>query len=182
MRPISWFILAYVALGLQTGMEGFAQFHGAQLNLVLVAVVFIALSAPRNAALFGCFGLGFFQDLATRQPLGLYAFSYGLAAVLLVPAQQAANRDHPLTHFSATLFGGCVTAMVLLVHDYLRPAAGRITAGNGAVLPAVHLSMANLLAGALYTALLAPIVFFLLGQVRGGFKFTPPRRKVRAWV
>jgi rod shape-determining protein MreD len=181
MRWISWFILAYLALGLQTGLEGFSQVRGASVNLVLLAAVFIGLSAPRNAALLGCFGLGLLQDLTTRQPLGLFAISYGLVALLLNPAQQAVNRDHPLTQFSATLFGGLMTATVLLVHDYFRPAAGRIVTEGGAVLPAVHLSVTNLLAGSLYTALLAPIALWILARVRRGFAFTPQRRKIRAW-
>ena len=45
MRWISFFILAYVALGLQTGISAAMQWRHAGPNIVLLAVVFIAMNA-----------------------------------------------------------------------------------------------------------------------------------------
>ena len=121
MRWISYFILAYVILGLQTGIAAAMQWRNSGPNLVLLGVVFIAMNAPRNVALLGSFILGAMQDLCTQGTMGLYALSYGLVAMFVVTAQQAVYREHPLTHFSLTLIGGLITAGVLYVHDLIRP-------------------------------------------------------------
>ena len=73
MRWITYFILAYVILGLQIGAGPFLRFQGASPNLVLLAVIFITMNAPRDAALLGAFSLGVMQDLLTAQPPGLFA-------------------------------------------------------------------------------------------------------------
>jgi hypothetical protein len=106
MRWLAYVILAYVAVALQIGLGPFLRYKGAQPNLVLLAAVFIALNAPRDAALLGCFCLGLLQDLLTQQPPGLFALSYGLTAMVAVSVHQVIYREHPLTHFSVALFGG----------------------------------------------------------------------------
>src|SRR5690554_3436804 len=106
MRWLTYFILAYVALGVQIGTSGFLRYQGAGPNFVLLAAIFIAINAPRDSALLGCFVLGAMQDLVTQQSLGLYAFSYGLVAMFVVSTQNLVYRAHPLTHFSLALVGG----------------------------------------------------------------------------
>src|SRR5690349_6692345 len=113
MRWLPYFILAYVTLGLQIGLGEYLSWHGARPNLVLVAVLFVALHAPRDAALLGCFSLGLLQDLLSQHPPGLYALSYGLVAMLAVGLQHVVDRDHPLTHAGLALAGGLITAVVL---------------------------------------------------------------------
>src|SRR5579884_3280045 len=110
MRWPMYFILAYLSVALQVGLTPHLAYHGAAPNLVLLAAVFIAMHAPRDAALLGCFGLGVLQDLLTQQPPGLFALSYGLMALFIVGAQQAVYREHPLTHFSLALAGGLIAA------------------------------------------------------------------------
>ncbi len=50
MRWLPYFILAYVALGVQVGLGHYVSYKGAAPNLVLVAAVFIGLNAPPPAA------------------------------------------------------------------------------------------------------------------------------------
>src|ERR1700749_2562039 len=88
MRWLTYFILAYLTLGLQIGLAGHIALGGARPNLVLLAVIFIAINAPRDAALLGCFVLGLLQDLTTQQPLGIFALSYGLVAMFTISTQQ----------------------------------------------------------------------------------------------
>ena len=179
MRLISYIFLAYFALALQIGLAPYIAYHGASPNLVLLAVVFIAVHAPRDAALLGCFALGFLQDLVTLQQPGLFALSYGLVAMFVVSTQQVVYKEHPLTHFSLALAAGLITAVVLLAHGWVRPPAPR-TVAAGTVLPAVRISTTRELYRVLYTALLAPILLGLLQRARGAFGFQG-RRRVRAW-
>src|SRR3954453_12422463 len=99
MRWLPFFILAYVVLGVPGGIGSFVRLKGAELNLGLIAAVFVAANAPREPALLGAFFIGLFQDLLSLQPLGLYALSYGLVGLLVITARQVAYGDHPLTHF-----------------------------------------------------------------------------------
>src|SRR5687768_17515423 len=182
MRWLAYVILAYVAIALQIGLGPYLRYKGAQPNLVRLAAVFIALNAPRDAALLGCFCLGVLQDLVTQQTPGLFALSYGLTAMLAVSVHQVVYREHPLTHFLVALIGGLLTAAVLLVHGWIHPAAPSSVASDGATtLPAIRLSAGLEFTRALYTAVLAPVVIGLLQRSKRVFAFQPQRRKIRPW-
>ncbi|HZN69367.1 MAG TPA: rod shape-determining protein MreD [Tepidisphaeraceae bacterium] len=170
MRWLAWFILAYVALGLQVGLAPHLRYHGAAPNLVLLAVVYVGINAPRDAALLGGFCLGVVQDLATQQPPGLFALAYGLVAMILVGSHHLTSREHPLTHFALALVGGLVTAAVLLIHGWIHPPA-----------PGAGLSVGTEFTRVLYTALLAPVVIGVLQRAKKFFAFDSQRRKARPW-
>lgn len=181
MRWIAWFILAYVALGVQLGLGGYVRVGDASPNLVLLAVIFIAVNAPRDAALLGCFCMGAMQDLVTQQPLGLYALGYGLIAMFVVSTQTLVYKKHPLTHFSLGLVAGLMVAAVLLVHGWVRPPAPAMLTDTGAALPAMRLSPVLLFKNALYTAVLAPFVLGFLQRLARIFSFEPSRRRLRSF-
>lgn len=182
MRWLAYFILAYFAIALQIGLAPHVRYRDAAPNLVLLAAVFIALNAPRDAALLGCFCLGVLQDLATRQTPGLYALSYGLLGVVVFGAHQFVYREHPLAHFSLALVGGLITTAVLLLHGWIHPASPATPAAGGApAMPAIRLSPATEFTRTAYTAVLAPVVLGLLQRAIKVFGFQPQRRKVRAW-
>ena len=180
MRWLSYFMLAYVAVAMQIALAPFIAYHHAAPNLVLLAVIFIAVNAPRDPALLGCFVLGMLQDLVTQQQPGLFALSYGLVAMFVVSTQQVVYREHPLTHFSLTLAGGLTTAAVLLLHGWIHPPAPRLTDVTPALRP-IRVSATVLLTGVLYTAILAPFVLGLLQRLKRFFAFQPARRKMRFW-
>jgi rod shape-determining protein MreD len=160
---LTYFILAYLTLGLQIGLSGHIALGGARPNLVLLAVIFIAINAPRDAALLGCFVLGCLQDLTTQQPLGIFALSYGLVAMFTISTQQIVYRGHPLTHFSLALIGSFLTDAVILSHGWIR---------------GPRISPMLLFYSALYTAILSPIVLGILHQLKKAFAFQSPRRTV----
>jgi rod shape-determining protein MreD len=161
MNWIPFLILAYVAVAMQTGLSplvrlGSADSIGAEPNFGLIVVVFIALYAQRQTALLAAFVMGALQDLATQQPFGLFAFSYGLAAVVIASGSRKVYRSHPLTHFFFALLGGFISALVLLLHSHLRHTpVGAVTTFSGAV----------------YTAALAPLLIAGLQKARRLFAF-----------
>lgn len=163
MRWPPYFILAYLALGVQAGVGADVAVGLAQPNLVLIAAIFIALHAPRDSALLGCFAMGLLQDLLTLQPLGLFALSYGLVGLFVVSSQEIVYREHPLTHVLLTLAGSLMTGGVLLVHAWVR----------GPSLP-----VGSVLMSALYTAAVAPAVLWPLARFRRVFAFQSPRRRL----
>jgi rod shape-determining protein MreD len=187
MRWLTYFILAYIALGVQVGLGDYVSYQGAAPNLVLLAAIFIAINAPRDAALLGCFGMGVMQDLLTQQPPGLYAFAYGIIGLMVAGTNQVVYREHPLTHFSMALGGGLVVAIILLIHGWIHPPGARETIWIGGAGPtqttqvsvdAVRTSPATEFTRAIYTAVLAPIVLGLLQRGKKVFSFQPSRRKL----
>jgi rod shape-determining protein MreD len=185
MRWLAYFILAYVAIGVQIGLGPYVQYRGAQPNFVLLAAVFVGLNAPRDAALLGCFCMGLIQDLVTQQPPGLFALSYGLTGLVVVGSHHVLQREHWLTHLVLALVGGLLTALVLVLHAWAHPDVPRGSAPGAAAgattLPAIRLSAGTEFVRALYTAALAPLVLGLLQRGRRFFAFQPQRRKARPW-
>jgi rod shape-determining protein MreD len=177
MRWLSYFILAYITLGLQAGIARAIEWNTAEPNFVLLAVVFIALNAPHDTALLACFGLGAMQDLASGGTMGLFAFSYGLVALFILAVQQAVYRRHPLTHFMLVLVAGIGVALVLSIHGWLRP-PGPENAPGGLRLPPVHAPVLPLFYAAIYSAILAPLILGGLQRISRVFRFQSSRRRM----
>ena len=161
MRWLSWFILAYLALGLQSGLGSYIAWEGVPPNLVLIAVIFVALNAPRESALLGSYVMGLMQDALAQQPLGTYALSYGLVTLLVQATQPVVYREHPLTHVSMTLAGAAVSSMVLFTQGMIWPPRQPVM---------------DLVICCLYTAALAPLILWLLQKAKGMFAFQPTKR------
>ena len=178
MRLFPYFILAYVTLGLQLGLGRYADIGGGAPNLVLLAVIFIAGNAPRDAALPGAFSLGLMQDLLGPGPPGLYAVAYGLVALVVLRTQHSIYRDHPLTHLSVALSGGLLVALVVTVHGWIRPAGPEVIE-NGLAVAAVRAPVGGLYVSAVYTAVIAPPVLWMLRHSRRLFAFRTAR--ARGW-
>jgi rod shape-determining protein MreD len=142
------------------GVGEVARVGSATPSLVLIAVIFIAMNAPRDAALLACFVLGAMQDLTTLAPLGLYALSYSIVGMFVVAAHDMLHGAHPVTHFSLAFVGSLLMVAVIFLHGWWRG-------------PSVPL--AGLFASALYTALLAPIVLALLNRIKRMFWFSRRR-------
>lgn len=168
MRWLTFVILGYIMLGLQAGLATHLRIGPAQPNLVLLIAIFIAIWAPRDAALLACFILGACQDLLTAQPLGLCALTYGLVGMFTVSTQQIVYRGHPLTHFSLALFGGLLGGFIQLIHGWI-----------GVKAPSQWWNVMTLFYSALYTALLAPIFLGVLGKMKRSFAFQSSRSKIR---
>jgi rod shape-determining protein MreD len=176
MRFIAYFILAYITLGLQLGLGHYANFGGAAPNLVLLAVIFLAANAPREPALLGAFSLGLMQDLLGLGPPGLYAVAYGLVALVVLRTQHSVYRDHPLTQLSVALVAGLIVAFVVTIHGWIRPAGPKMVDGAVAI-AAVRAPVGRLYVSAVYTAVLAPPVLWMLNRTRRAFAF----RAARGW-
>jgi len=167
LRWFAYIVLAYVALSLQVGLGGFLAWRGASPNFVLIATVFIAINAPRVPALLGCFVLGLLQDLLSQQPPGLHAFAYGVLAWIVLRHQGLVYREHWLTHFSTTLFGGLIQAAVFIAHGYLRRRIEPAFANPNAAAP--------LLLAAIYSAVAAVVCIGILQRLKRLFAFRPSR-------
>ena len=168
MRWLTYFILAYLALGMQVGLGDYVSYQGATPNFVLLAAIFIAINAPRDAALLGASRMGAMHDLLTQQPPGLFALAYGLVGLMVAGTQPGRLPRAPADALFDGAGGGIVVAVILLVHSWIHPPGPRLTTcvGGGAG-PRQHAgdprrrtrpSPATELLRAVYTAMLAPFV------------------------
>ena len=176
VRWLTYFIIVYLLLGLQLGFSSYTQFRGVSPNLMLLIVVFISLNAPRAEALFSSFLLGFFQDLVTLQPLGLYAFSYGLVAVLVAWSSEFVGRGHPLTHLSMSFLGGLVVSFVLMVHQAIHP-VGPALLHEGMIVSSIRIGPRVLIVSTIYTALLAVPVLWVFQRLHRFFGFDASHKR-----
>ena len=151
MRLFPSILLGYIALGFQIGLKDALSFGDAPPDFVLLAVVFMGMHLPRKQGLFGAFLIGLTQDCLSLHPLGLYALAYGLTAWMIYSTHQAVHRQHPLAHFSLTLLGGLVCAVIL--------------AAQALTHPAMRGSIGTPFITAIYTALLAPGVLWIGNQI-----------------
>ena len=161
MRWFSCLILAYVALGIQIGAGEYLRVGGAKPNLVLLAVIYIAINGPRGAALLAAFMMGLMLDLVGLHALGLYAFAYGIVAMFIVSMQEVVYREHPMAHLFVALIASLLVSTVALIHGWVQS-------------PLLPLGVQ--FKTAIYTALLAPIVLGILQRLKKGFAFKPRRR------
>jgi rod shape-determining protein MreD len=180
MRWISFFILGYLSVGLQSGIAHAVDWNGSGPNLVLIAMVFIAMNAPRDVALLGSLTLGFMQDLSSQDTMGLYAFSYGMAAMFVITTKQAISRQHVLSHFSLTLSAGIMTAVIFGIHGWIHPPGPAAISADGDPLPPVHLAFLPLFYTAIYSAILGIFILSIMQRIRGFFRFQPNRTRMAA--
>ena len=167
MRIVPYLILAYLSIGVQIGAAEDLRFRGAKPDLVLLAVIFIAVNAPREAALLGCFVIGMMTDLVSGTALGLFATAYALVAMFTVSTQEIVYREHPLTHVSLAFMGAIQVSFVQMIHGWV----------HGAWIP-----LGELFVSAVYTAALGPILLGILQRMKRVFAFQPPRRRMRGMI
>jgi rod shape-determining protein MreD len=163
MRWISYFILAYIALGVQIALVGFFEVKDSAPNFVLLVVIFLAVNGGREPVLLGSFILGIMQDLFTLHPLGTWAVTYTLVAMFVLSTQEIVYREHPLTHFSLALTSGILCGVVLAIHGWIYPLLHGPAIGHGG-------GMA-LFSSAIYTAVLAPFILGALQRMKRAFAF-----------
>jgi hypothetical protein len=157
MRWLPFVILAVLALVLQTTVVQWMAIFGKSIwpNCMFILAVHYALWGTWPDAAIAAWILGFAVDLQTLSSgggVGLYAFSFGGSAWIIMRIRHAFVRDHALTQVLVTLTFALI--MELLVGGYRH--RGAWSRDGGAVIwwPA--------LGRAVYTAALAPYLHWPL--------------------
>ncbi len=88
MRLLPHVLLAYLALGLQLGLDGLLTLRTAgggygKFDLVYTAAAGISAMLPKQTAPTAALVIGLLHDLATSGPIGPRAVGYGLAGLLI---------------------------------------------------------------------------------------------------
>jgi cell shape-determining protein MreD len=154
-----FFILGYTLVGIHVGAAGLLNLGGMSPNLVVAGVVLLCMWAPRDAAMLGSLLLGAMQDMVTEQPLGLWAFTYGLAAVVLTTLQPALQRGHLFTQVVFAVVCAGLSVLVLAVSGWLNPPGAELVEA-GTVHRAVRLPVGKLLWQACLTVVAVPVLIW----------------------
>lgn len=160
MRYIPWFILAYVVLGLQSGLSPYISIDGSPPNLLLPVAIFIALYAPRDAALLGTYVLGLMQDMLSLEPLGVHALVYAAVTLGVRYSQPLLFREHWITHLLLGLTGGVLHAMILVLVGF------RLAPAPPIMMLATYV---------LYTTAITPLMLYPLQKCKRFFGFQAKR-------
>src|SRR5690606_21568732 len=109
MRVMPHILLAFLAIGLQRGLDPLLTVGSARLDLVMIAAAFSAASFPRVIGPLVALVIGLAYDLSGAGPIGMHGAAFGLAG--LVAANVPSNRWGRLL---ATLIASIVTASLLI--------------------------------------------------------------------
>lgn len=161
MRFIPTILLAYLVLGIQSGLTPYIGIRNATPNLMVAVVIFISLYAPREPALIGVYILGLMQDVLSQDPLGVHPLVYAAVAAATRVTQPTIHREHWLTHLMLGLAAGALQGLILWLVGLKMPPR-----------PTVDV-LAN---SAIYTAILTPIIVKCLIRIRRLFAFQPERK------
>ncbi len=156
MRRINWFLLLFAAALLTwTALPRYLP-EGLRPDLILIVVLFTALSAPPEDALPLSWVAGLVKDVLTTGPLGQYALLYLLLAALLL-------RLKPLFDTRAALARVLIGAAAHLACE----GAGLLIEGMRAGVWPDAAARNLLLLSALVTGILTPLLSRPLDRIAG---------------
>ena len=149
---ILWAILVVVTVLIEARWPYTLRIQGVVPQLVLVLVVYFGITEGEERAMFtGLLG-GIFKDVAADAALGHYVLCLVVVGYLVGTASRRLITDNPAVKagvvFSATVLYG----LVYIALDYIQ----RADAAN------VYALLATVFPQAFYTALLTPVLFFVL--------------------
>jgi rod shape-determining protein MreD len=167
MRWLPFIILLYVGIVLQTTLAQRLEINHVRPDFMFIAALYYALQVVSPEAMIAAWFLGFAVDLCSQGQLGVYAFAYGLMALLVVQFRESMFRDHPLTSLFVTLICTWLAHLIAGVYFILtHPQSPRST-----IEMLLHSTYT-----AMYTAAIAPYLHWMLGRIRGVLGVAQPRR------
>jgi rod shape-determining protein MreD len=152
MRWFRFAVLVLVATILQTSLVGMISLQGAKPDLLLILLVFFAISIDPRDTIVASFAIGFAADLSNpvRGLMGPQIISFGVLGTLLSDVHSIISIQR-MTHQGIAIFVmSVVTALLSYLLTFFR-----------AEPTAAHFA-AQLLWQPLYSAILGPFLFFPL--------------------
>jgi len=116
MRLLPHILLAFLAIGLQRGLDALLSVGSARADLVMIAAAFTATCFPRPNGAIAAALIGLAYDVSGSGPIGLYAASIGLGglAASVVPPMRWSRL------VAAVVAGVVVAAVTVWVLGLLR--------------------------------------------------------------
>jgi len=155
INPLLALIIVVSAALIQISAFGYISIYGIKPDLLLVIMVFFALSATRQEAIRAALVLGMIKDVASFSVFGSYSITFLLMAIFLNYHEGKFYREKAFTQI--ILLFASYLAMSLLIFGF------NLLAYKTAFSYQTLLDVA--IKGGAYTAFIAPITFFILSKL-----------------
>lgn len=177
MRWIPFVILCYIAAAFQVAGLGLLAPHGPYpipQYIILVAVFYAMYAADDAAALVGLI-CGVLLDMTSSNVPGTLAIPLALTCCIILKIRLSVFREHGISQCIITGLAVITFAVLALCVRWLLARIARVD--SGLLVSWTYLGMEA--ANALYTALLAPVIFWLLLRMESflGFGLRGPKTR-----
>ena len=156
-KNIIWAVLIIATALIQTTWieEDAIKVKGVSANLVLLLVIYFAITEGEERAMFtGVLG-GLFQDVVSDSVIGHYILCYVVVGFLTGRIAARLITQHPAVKAGLVCLAGLLEGILYFVIESVQEAHWMVFASfKSTVVPAT-----------LYTALLTPLVFFLMDRL-----------------
>ena len=161
MNWVGFAVLAYLVTVIQTSVAPFLAVHTIRPDFMVIVAVFFGLYARPADAMLGCWIIGLLIDLCSlshpvRANVGLHALVLGLLGLFMAKTRGVTFREGMVSHLIYTFVVCFLLTLTVRIHTTWDV---RSASGLGR-----HSAVAFYTA--IYTALLAPYVHFLLRRLR----------------
>lgn len=155
-------ILIILILGiLQSTALNYVKIFRIKPNLLLISVIFFSLhfgEAKANFSSLAGFLSGLLEDILSNSLIGINALSFGLCGLIVGVQSSKIYKDSLFVHSLLTLIAALFTSLFWYCLFSLI---------SESVRPFVEYSKHIILPASLYTALVSPVIFFVLSKVFG---------------
>lgn len=153
-RNLLWIVVVIAAALVQTTWLDAIRLQGVLPDLTLLLVVYFAVTEGEERAMFtGLLG-GLYQDVAGDTLLGHHIFCHVIVGYLVGRVMNRIILDHPVIKVMLVMLASLLHGLLYVCIQYVQ------TPG----MSAIHALAATVVPGAFYTALVTPVVFFVLGR------------------
>jgi rod shape-determining protein MreD len=170
MRWLPFFILLYLAAALQVAELGRLTTGGyLRIEFLPLLALFYALFADEQLAPIAALICGLTYDLLSPNPLGTFSIALGLVALGILKIRLSVFRDQMISQLILSI-------LALLAFAFLVAIVGGITGGLAGQTLRVWRTLS---ANAVYSGVLAPLFFWLLGRLNPMLGFPAVRKTPR---
>jgi rod shape-determining protein MreD len=150
-----WIVIAILAALVEATWPNALRFQGVIPDLVLILVVYCAITEGEERAMYmGLIG-GLFQDVNTNTVLGLHVICLVIVAFVVGRVAKRLITDNPAVKAVAVFLSSVVHSLIYALIDYVQNTDTQV----------LFTMLVGVLPRAFYTALLTPILFLLVSRV-----------------
>jgi rod shape-determining protein MreD len=157
VRNIAWAFIVVVAALIQTTWPDFLKIQGVVPEVVLMLVVYFAIAAGEERAMFtGALG-GLYQDVSSMATLGHHVICLVIVGYAVGRVSTRLVTEHPAVKAGLVFIAGVAQGVLhTIITDIQEPTTLVMTTILSAVIPA-----------SFYTALITPFVFVVMDRIFG---------------
>ncbi len=154
-----WIIIIILLSVLQTSWPEILRIQGVIPDLGLIMVIYFALFYGEERAMFTGILTGIYQDIASNLTLGHHVLCLVITGFIFGKLSGRLLSEHPAIKSALVFFGAVLHGIIFNIIVYLQNPYTNI----------IYVIFINTVPTAFYSALLTPIIFWLLHQL---FRFT----------